>query len=91
MPNENTFRISANCFSWFQFINATNSFRISLRNEPNLIKIGIWCFALVLLFQVVTLPVEFNASHRALRMLNNGAILSPQEMQWPVKSYLQQL
>ncbi|WP_396133858.1 zinc metallopeptidase, partial [Bacillus thuringiensis] len=32
-----------------------------------------WCFALVLLFQVVTLSVEFNASHRALRMLNNGA------------------
>ena len=29
---------------------------------------------------LVTLPVEFNASHRALRMLNNGAILSPQEM-----------
>ena len=48
--------------------------------NQTLIKIGIWCFALVLLFQVVTLPVEFNASHRALRMLNNGAILSPQEM-----------
>ncbi len=47
--------------------------------NQTLIKIGIWCFALVLLFQVVTLPVEFNASHRALR-LNNGAILSPQEM-----------
>ena len=48
--------------------------------NQTLIKIGIWCFALVLLFQVVTLPVEFNASHRDLRMLNNGAILSPQEM-----------
>jgi Zn-dependent membrane protease YugP len=48
--------------------------------NQTLIRIGIWCFALVLLFQVVTLPVEFNASHRALRMLNNGAILSPQEM-----------
>ena len=45
--------------------------------NQTLIRIGIWCFALVLLFQVVTLPVEFNASHRALRMLNNGA---PQEM-----------
>ena len=48
--------------------------------NQTLIKIGIWCFALVLVFQVVTLPVEFNASHRALRMLNNGAILDPQEM-----------
>ncbi len=28
--------------------------------NQTLIKIGIWCFALVLLFQVVTLPVEFN-------------------------------
>ncbi|WP_290078510.1 zinc metallopeptidase [Lactobacillus taiwanensis] len=48
--------------------------------NQTLIKIGIWCFALVLVFQVVTLPVEFNASHRALRMLNNGAILDPQDM-----------
>lgn len=34
--------------------------------EP-LVKIGIFCFALAVLFYVVTLPVEFNASGRAVR------------------------
>ena len=36
-----------------------------------LIQIGIWVFALAVLFQVVTLPVEFNASGRALAMLGD--------------------
>ena len=31
-----------------------------------LIQIGIWAFALSVLFQLVTLPVEFNASRRAV-------------------------
>lgn len=53
---------------------------IILGMNTTLIRLGIWCFALVLIFQIVTLPVEFNASHRALRMLNDGAILTPEEM-----------
>lgn len=36
--------------------------------EP-LVKIGIFCFALAVLFYVVTLPVEFNASGRAVKVL----------------------
>ena len=36
--------------------------------EP-LLKIGILCFALAVLFYVVTLPVEFNASGRAVKVL----------------------
>lgn len=36
--------------------------------EP-LVKIGIFCFALAVLFYVVTLPVEFNASGRAIKVL----------------------
>ena len=36
--------------------------------EP-LLKIGIFCFALSVLFYVVTLPVEFNASGRAVKVL----------------------
>ena len=35
-------------------------------SNPMLIKIGIWVFALAVLFQIVTLPVEFDASKRAL-------------------------
>ena len=39
--------------------------------EP-LVKIGIFCFALAVLFYVVTLPVEFNASGRADQVLESG-------------------
>ena len=39
--------------------------------EP-LTKIGILCFALAVLFYVVTLPVEFNASKRAVAVLSSG-------------------
>ena len=45
-----------------------------------LITIGIWVFSLAVLFQVVTLPVEFNASHRALVMLEDYGILGSEEV-----------
>ena len=45
-----------------------------------LITIGIWVFSLAVLFQVVTLPVEFNASRRALVMLEDYGILGPEEV-----------
>ncbi len=32
-------------------------------------NLGIWLFAAAVAFQVVTLPVEFNASSRAVKML----------------------
>ncbi len=35
-------------------------------------KIGILCFALSVLFYLVTLPVEFNASSRAVAVLSGG-------------------
>lgn len=44
-----------------------------------LIQIGIWVFALAVLFQIVTLPVEFNASGRALAMLGNYGMLAQDE------------
>lgn len=45
-----------------------------------LIMIGIWLFALVVLFQVVTLPVEFNASRRAVSILASGDMLDTDEV-----------
>ena len=45
-----------------------------------LVNIGIWVFALAVLFQIVTLPVEFNASSRAMRMLEQYGILGEQEL-----------
>lgn len=44
-----------------------------------LIQIGIWVFALAVLFQIVTLPVEFNASGRALAMLGDYGMLEQDE------------
>ncbi len=45
-----------------------------------LINIGILLFAFAVLFQVVTLPVEFNASKRAVKMLENQGILYGEEL-----------
>ncbi len=45
-----------------------------------LITIGIVVFSLAVLFQVVTLPVEFNASRRALAMLGDYGILADDEL-----------
>ena len=44
------------------------------------IRLGIWMFTLALLFQVITLPVEFNASSRAVTLLDQLGILSGQEV-----------
>lgn len=41
---------------------------------------GIICFAATVLFHLVTLPVEFNASSRALRVLTDDGILYQQEI-----------
>ena len=45
-----------------------------------LVYLGIACFGLSLVFQLVTLPVEFNASRRALRAISEAGILSSQEL-----------
>ncbi len=44
-----------------------------------LIQIGIWAFALAVLFQLVTLPVEFNASTRAVAKIEQYGLLSREE------------
>ena len=44
-----------------------------------LIQIGIWAFALSVLFQLVTLPVEFNASRRAVAKVEQYGLLTSEE------------
>lgn len=46
-----------------------------------LIYIGIACFSLSLIFQLVTLPVEFNASRRAMDAIDSMNILTDEEQQ----------
>ena len=62
---------------------------------PALFWIGIGMFALVFLFSVITLPVEFNASHRALVWLQESNSLSQQELKqaknalsWAASTYV---
>jgi len=45
----------------------------------NLAMVGVVLFGAMLAFQVVTLPVEFNASSRALRMLEEGNYITYEE------------
>lgn len=45
-----------------------------------LIQVGLLAFSLALLFQIVTLPVEFNASRRALTILAEGGLLTEEEL-----------
>lgn len=45
-----------------------------------LIQIGLLCFALGTLFQIITLPVEFNASARAVRILGDTRMLTEEEL-----------
>lgn len=47
---------------------------------PFLVKLGVVIFSGVVLFQLVTLPVEFNASSRALSVLSTGGYLQSNEL-----------
>lgn len=49
-------------------------------NFAGLILLGIVFFSAAVLFQVITLPVEFNASNRALQMLSNHGFVSREEL-----------
>jgi len=52
---------------------------IIMAYEP-LVSIGILLFSFVLIFQLLTLPVEFNASKRAMQTLSDNGILCGEEL-----------
>lgn len=52
---------------------------VLLGYNMTLVQIGIWVFALAVLFQIVTLPVEFNASRRALVCLEEYGVVTSDE------------
>ncbi|MHB0980295.1 MAG: zinc metallopeptidase [Thermoleophilia bacterium] len=49
--------------------------------NPSLMNLGILLFSAAVLFTLVTLPVEFNASRRALVLLNSQGILLSTEVE----------
>ena len=44
------------------------------------LNLGVIAFSMAVLFQIVTLPVELNASRRALKILGNTGMLYPDEV-----------
>jgi len=50
-----------------------------LIKTPLLIQIGIGLFSFAVVFHIITLPVEFDASKRALNYLKNSRLLSSSE------------
>jgi Zn-dependent membrane protease YugP len=50
-----------------------------------LIQVGLLCFALGTLFQLITLPVEFNASARAVQILDGTHMLMDDELKYTKK------
>ncbi len=55
---------------------------------PMLINIGIIAYSFAVLFTLVTLPVEFNASRRAVGLLQDGGIVTSGEELGAVKRVL---
>jgi len=62
---------------------------------PQLLLLGILLFATTVVFSVVTLPVEYDASNRALAWLENKNMLTPNEhdgakdaLKWAARTYV---
>jgi Zn-dependent membrane protease YugP len=68
---------------------------IMIRVFPALLLIGIFLFALTTIFSLITLPVEFDASNRALAWLEKTNVTLPQEhdkakdaLKWAALTYV---
>jgi Zn-dependent membrane protease YugP len=66
-----------------------------MKSFPQLLLIGIIIFAATTLFSIVTLPVEYDASNRALAWLESKKMLSQQEhagakdaLKWAARTYV---
>lgn len=58
---------------------------INSESSQMIINAGIFLFSFAVIFQLITLPVEFDASKRALVLLENQGILSQQELPYTKK------
>ena len=66
-----------------------------IKTFPSLLLIGIVVFAATTLFSIITLPVEYDASHRALAWLENKNMLTREEhagakdsLKWAARTYV---
>ena len=84
-------QFSANLVNWVLLIGIF----MAASGNTTLLLIGIGLFALSVVFTLVTLPVEFDASNRALAWLNNTNVTNPQEypkakdaLKWAAMTYV---
>ncbi len=63
--------------SWFLIV---IGFFFNSSTGTILLNAGILCFSLAVLFQIVTLPVEFNASNRAMAVLGESGLMEDEEV-----------
>jgi uncharacterized protein len=68
---------------------------VMIRVFPGLLLVGIVVFAATTLFSIITLPVEYDASNRALAWLENKRMLTPAEhdgakdaLKWAARTYV---
>jgi len=68
---------------------------LMVRSFPQLLLVGIVLFAATTLFSIITLPVEYDASNRALAWLENKNMLTTQEqagakdaLKWAARTYV---
>ena len=69
---------STNISSWVSYFLVLLGIMFS---ATNLISLGIIAFCAVIFFQIVTLPVEFDASSRALRMIQEYGMADAEDLQ----------
>ena len=79
--------------NWVQWILIAGI--LMIRTFPQLLLIGIIVFAATTLFSIITLPVEYDASKRALAWLENKRMLNQQEhvaakdaLSWAARTYV---
>lgn len=65
------------------------------RANPTILLVGIILFAITTVFTIITLPVEYDASSRALKWLENNHITTPYEhdkaadaLKWAARTYV---
>ncbi|MBQ8912450.1 MAG: zinc metallopeptidase [Lachnospiraceae bacterium] len=51
-----------------------------IMGSTGLAQIGVWLFVAVVFFQLITLPVEIDASHRAIKILDKSNMLAGEEL-----------
>ena len=86
-----TVQFSSSIVNWILLIGVI----LALRGNPMLLLIGIILMTITVIFTLITLPVEFDASRRALNWLNLTTVTNPSEypkakdaLKWAAMTYV---